>query len=73
MTALRGHSPAKAALPTLRAATDPAVTGGQFYGPATPRRGRPVLLSPDGPARDEDLCGRLWDASAERTGVAFPV
>ncbi|MDX6290932.1 MAG: hypothetical protein QOH50_7, partial [Kribbellaceae bacterium] len=33
-TAVAGHSPRQAALPTLRAATDLAVAGGEFYGPS---------------------------------------
>ncbi|MFI6652621.1 SDR family NAD(P)-dependent oxidoreductase [Streptomyces sp. NPDC050529] len=61
------------ALPTLRAATDPAVTGGQYYGPGN--RGeirgypKPVTSSPD--SHDRAVQQRLWTVSEELTGVTF--
>lgn len=63
------------ALPTLRAATDPAVLGGQYYGPGN--RGeirgypKPVTSSPD--SYDRATQQRLWTVSEELTGVTFPV
>ncbi|MFD8569006.1 SDR family NAD(P)-dependent oxidoreductase [Streptomyces sp. NPDC059639] len=61
------------ALPTLRAATDPAVTGGQYYGPGNRRelRGypKPVASSPD--YHDQAVQQRLWTVSEELTGVTF--
>jgi len=65
---------AQGALPTLRAATDPGVHGGQYFGPAHLRetRGRPVLARPSSLARDPDAGRRLWDVSESLTGVRFP-
>jgi protochlorophyllide reductase len=58
------------ALPMLRAATDPSVRGGEFYGPRWFMSfGEPVLETPSGPARDPENARRLWDVSAELTGL----
>ncbi|MFJ6464358.1 SDR family NAD(P)-dependent oxidoreductase [Streptomyces sp. NPDC091387] len=61
------------ALPTLRAATDPAVTGGQYYGPGGRGQNRgypePVTSSPD--SHDQATQQRLWTVSEELTGVTF--
>jgi len=69
------QSPQMGALPTLRAATDPSVTGGQLYGPngRGERRGhpRPVRSSPA--SYDEIVQRRLWKMSEELTGVTFPI
>jgi NAD(P)-dependent dehydrogenase (short-subunit alcohol dehydrogenase family) len=69
------QSPAMGALPTLRAATDPAVTGGQYYGPAgfLEQRGHPKLVASSAQSHDEELQRRLWTVSEELTGVGFPV
>ena len=63
------------ALPTLRAATDPAVQGGQYYGPDgfAEQRGHPKLVNSSAQSHDEDLQRRLWAVSEELTGVTFPV
>ena len=63
------------ALPTLRAATDPSVQGGQYYGPdgIGETRGHPKLVESSGQSHDEDLQRRLWTVSEELTGVTFPV
>jgi protochlorophyllide reductase len=57
------------ALPMLRAAGDPAVRGGQFYGPRWLVRGRPVLETPSRRAQDAAAAEALWVASAELTGL----
>jgi protochlorophyllide reductase len=57
------------ALPILRAATDPAVRGGEFYGPRWIVRGRPVLETPSRRARDESMAEALWDASLALVGL----
>jgi hypothetical protein len=69
------QSPAMGALPTLRAATDPAVQGGQYYGPAgfLEQRGRPKLVESSAQSHDAELQRRLWAVSEELTGVSFPV
>ena len=64
-----------ARLPTLRAATDPGVEGGQYYGPdgLGEQRGHPKLVSSSAQSHDEDLQHRLWTVSEELTGVTYPV
>jgi NAD(P)-dependent dehydrogenase (short-subunit alcohol dehydrogenase family) len=66
---------AMGALPTLRAATDPNVAGGQYYGPdgLGEQRGHPRLVSSSAQSHDEDLQHRLWAVSEELTGVTYPV
>ncbi|KAA1248256.1 short-chain dehydrogenase, partial [Mycobacterium simiae] len=63
------------ALPTLRAATDPSVIGGQYYGPDgfAEQRGHPTLVRSSAQSHDENLQHRLWSVSEELTGVGFPV
>ena len=63
------------ALPTLRAATDPSVQGGQYWGPDGFRemRGYPVLATSSKQARDIAVQERLWKVSEELTGVTYPV
>jgi NAD(P)-dependent dehydrogenase (short-subunit alcohol dehydrogenase family) len=65
----------RGALPTLRAATDPDATGGQYYGPdgIGEMRGNPVLVESSTRSHDPELRRRLWDASVEMTGVAVPL
>lgn len=60
---------ASGALPMLRAATDPTVVGGQFYGPRWGAFGYPVLETPSRQAREPVMAGALWRASAELTGL----
>jgi len=63
------------ALATLRAATDPAVQGGQYYGPNGFKelRGYPVLVTSSPQSHDTALQARLWSVSEELTGVTYPV
>ncbi len=63
------------ALPTLRAATDPGVQGGQYWGPDGFRemRGYPELVTSSEQSRDVAIQERLWTVSEELTGVKFPV
>jgi NAD(P)-dependent dehydrogenase (short-subunit alcohol dehydrogenase family) len=63
------------AWPTLRAATDPSVEGGQYYGPDgfAQQRGHPKLVESSAQSHDEGLQRRLWTVSEELTGVNFPV
>jgi protochlorophyllide reductase len=60
---------ASGALPLLRAGTDPAVSGGQFYGPRWGAFGYPVLETPSPQARDRAAAGALWRASVNLTGL----
>jgi protochlorophyllide reductase len=58
------------ARPMLRALTDPAVRGGEFYGPRFLVRGAtPVRETPTRAARDGDAARRLWSTSVELTGL----
>ena len=72
---LISQKPAMGALPTLRAATDPGVLGGQYYGPGGifGTRGYPELARSSGQSRDTAIGRRLWTVSEELTGVTFPV
>jgi NAD(P)-dependent dehydrogenase (short-subunit alcohol dehydrogenase family) len=72
---LISQNPAMGALPVLRAATDPGVAGGQYYGPGRllGTRGYPELARSSGQSRDTAIGRRLWTASEELTGVTFPV
>ena len=65
------HPPPQAALPTLRAATDPEVRGGQYYGPGGlfDMSGPPVLAKSSRASHDRETARRLWDVSVEWTGV----
>ena len=72
---LLSQNAAMGALPTLRAATDPAVAGGQYYGPGRlfGTRGHPKLAESSGQSHDTAIQRRLWTVSEELTGVTFPV
>jgi NAD(P)-dependent dehydrogenase (short-subunit alcohol dehydrogenase family) len=61
------------ALPTLRAATDPAARGGEYYGPGGPLQftGYPVRVESSARSRDEAVAARLWKVSEELTGVSY--
>ena len=72
---LIAQRPEMGALPTLRAATDPSVTGGQYYGPGNRGevRGYPKVVSSSADSHDLATQQRLWAVSEELTGVTFPV
>ncbi len=63
------------ALATLRAATDPAAGGGEYYGP--PGRlqytGHPVRVDSSPQSHDEAAARRLWQVSEQLTGVTYRV
>lgn len=63
------------ALPTLRAATDPGVLGGQYFGPDGfgEQRGYPKVVASSKASHDTDAQRRLWAVSEELTSVASPV
>lgn len=68
------QSAAAGARPILRAATDPDVAGGQYYGPSgfLGMRGAPVVVRSHPRSHDLVVARRLWDVSEELTGVRFP-
>jgi NAD(P)-dependent dehydrogenase (short-subunit alcohol dehydrogenase family) len=63
------------ALPTLRAATDPGVIGGQYFGPDgfSEQRGYPKVVASSRVSHDTDAQRRLWTVSEELTSVVAPV
>jgi NAD(P)-dependent dehydrogenase (short-subunit alcohol dehydrogenase family) len=63
------------ALPTLRAATDPGVVGGQYYGPDGfgEQHGYPKVVASSSKSHDVEVQKRLWAVSEELTGVVYPV
>jgi NAD(P)-dependent dehydrogenase (short-subunit alcohol dehydrogenase family) len=70
-----GQSAAMGALATLRAAADPAASGGEYYGPGGrgELRGYPSLVESSDRARDAEAQQRLWRESERLTGVSYPV
>jgi NAD(P)-dependent dehydrogenase (short-subunit alcohol dehydrogenase family) len=72
---LIAQTPAMGALPTLRAATDPGVLGGQYYGPDGPGQmsGCPRPVTSSAQSYDVAIQQRLWATSEELTGVTFPI
>ncbi|MFJ5109103.1 SDR family NAD(P)-dependent oxidoreductase [Streptomyces sp. NPDC088551] len=72
---LVAQGPDMGALPSLRAATDPGATGGQFYGPdgLFTMRGHPKAAKSHAKSYDRATQQRLWTVSEELTGVTYPV
>ena len=66
---LIGQSAERGAEPQLYAATAPGVRGGDYFGPELRIRGRVVPSGMAPRARDEAVASRLWDVSAELSGV----
>ena len=73
LTSWLAQSAQTGALPTLRAATDPAAGGGDYYGP--PGRlqytGYPVRVESSDRSHDEAAARRLWEVSEQLTGVSY--
>jgi NAD(P)-dependent dehydrogenase (short-subunit alcohol dehydrogenase family) len=70
---LFGRTPAMGALPTLRAATDPSTTNGDYYGPdgLFEIRGYPTKVTAATRAHDIEAQDRLWNLSEQLTDVRF--
>jgi NAD(P)-dependent dehydrogenase (short-subunit alcohol dehydrogenase family) len=68
-----GMSPAQGALSQLRAATDPAAKGGEFYGPLFVNNGAPVRKPIVRRIGMENAIARLWAVSERETGLAIDV
>jgi len=63
------------ALPLLRAATDPAVAGGDYFGPSgfQEMKGAPVRVQSTPRSQEVDLQQRMWECSELSTGFAYAV
>jgi NAD(P)-dependent dehydrogenase (short-subunit alcohol dehydrogenase family) len=63
------------ALPTLRAATDPAAVGGTYYGPDGfgQLTGYPVVVTSTTRSHNSQAQRRLWVESEQLTGITYPV
>ena len=66
------QSAEQGALPQLHAATAPGITGGAYYGPDGFREywGHPKRAAASPAAQDERTAERLWERTAELTGIA---
>jgi NAD(P)-dependent dehydrogenase (short-subunit alcohol dehydrogenase family) len=69
------QSAGKGALPTLRAATDPAALAGEYYGPGGRKEytGYPVQVESSARSHDPEAQRRLWQISGELTEVTCPI
>jgi NAD(P)-dependent dehydrogenase (short-subunit alcohol dehydrogenase family) len=67
------HDIFQGSLPALRACLDPAVKGGEFYGPDgwMQFKGHPVLVEPQKRGRDLALAKLVWELSEKMTGIGF--
>lgn len=65
--------PAEGALPILRAATDPTVQNGSYWGPSRlfEMRGPPSEAYIPTRAQDQSVALRLWEVSEQLTGLSF--
>ena len=69
LAASTGMSPARGALSQLRAATDPAAAGGEFYGPRYVNNGPPVRKPIFRRIGIDRAIARLWEVSERATGL----
>jgi len=69
------QTPLMGALPTLYAATEPAVKGAEYYGPSgfLEMNGPPKRVKSNKRSRDERVAERLWNVSEDLTGVQFSI
>ena len=68
-----GMSAADGALSQLRAATDPAAKGGEFYGPRFVNSGPPVRKPIVRRLGMDKAIAALWEVSERETGIAIDV
>lgn len=68
--ALFAQSAEHGAWPTLYAATEPSVRGGDYIGPRF-GRGAPQKVSSSGASHDQETARTLWKISVERTGIDY--
>jgi NAD(P)-dependent dehydrogenase (short-subunit alcohol dehydrogenase family) len=67
------QNPNMGALPSVRAAVDPEVKGGEFFGPGgrKGRKGFPVRINSDGASYNIEDANKLWKVSEELTGIRY--
>lgn len=75
MNRVLAQSAEMGALPSLLAATYPGLAGGSYVGPDgfLETRGHPRLVDRSPAARDDAAAQRLWTASEDLTGIAYPL
>jgi NAD(P)-dependent dehydrogenase (short-subunit alcohol dehydrogenase family) len=73
MATSTGMSPDEGALPQLRAATDPAAKGGEFYVPRFVNSGPPVRKPILRRIGMDKAIARLWEVSERETGLKIDV
>ncbi len=63
----------KGALPTLFAATNPDLKGGEYIGPDGPgnRKGNPVQTTEASQLFNKEIAAKLWELSEDLTGVKY--
>lgn len=67
------QSAAMGALPSIRAAVDPDVFGGQYFGPdgRKEQKGYPIVVPSNEASQNREDARRLWEVSEELTGVRY--
>ncbi len=67
--------PERGALPTLRAALDPHVKGGEYFGPGGFQefKGQPVRVNSNAISKDKAKAQQLWDVSEKLTNFKYPI
>ena len=63
----------RGAAPTVRAALDPEIVGGEFVGPQFVTAGRPVIQKPAASSASPEFGARLWELAEGWSGVPFDV
>ncbi len=68
---------AKGALPTIRAAVDPDIKGGEYFGIkgvfGSEKRGRPVIVKSSEASYNLEYAKKLWEVSEKLTGIKFEI
>jgi NAD(P)-dependent dehydrogenase (short-subunit alcohol dehydrogenase family) len=69
------HRPAKGALPTIMAALDEDVQGGDYFGPIgfKEMKGPPAKVKAQPRAYDAEVATKLWDRTEEMIGFKFTI
>lgn len=72
---MMAQDPAMGALPQIRASVDPAVKGGEYYGPDGKReyKGYPVVVPSNEASHNQEDAARLWEESEKLTGVKIEI